>query len=521
MWCALTIPALAQGWPNSGGNAGRNGQNNAFGPLSARAVWSGSRPSVIAWQPVIDNGRVFVVRQSGLAPAGEPNGSPVVCHEVRSGAELWVHHVPYANGEWTTWLLGTSNGRVYASRSGNGASVRARIHALDQHTGALVWVSRATIDAGAYDGVVFAPNGDLVVASFRTIWRIRARDGSTVWSAPRNGSVSGNCGAALRAGTSGGAVYVADATTGGNVLKRFDLATGAFLYQSPVMPGYTIQNAPMVGPDGTVYLNRTQNSAPVDYFYAFADTGSAFVQRWRVPAQWSTAAEFAVGRDGSVYMQQPNGHLAALDPRTGAVRATTTAPLGAEKPRFVVDADGRLFVSNGGFAGGRLWSFNRDLSLRWSLPVPNINIGGPALARDGTLIAAGTGNTLLALRSPSPWADVGGRVNATRAAALSGRGTATSGNLVTLQLRSAAPGARSMLIIGAAPWQLPVLGGALVPFPQAVVGGLPINGKGDLDLRLRWPRLPVGARVWFQHWFADPTAPFGLAASNGLRATSR
>src|SRR5207244_4384337 len=37
--------------------------------------------------------------------------------------------------------------------------------------------------------------------------------------------------------------------------------------------------------------------------------------------------------------------------------------------------------------------------LRWSLAVPNVNQGGPALGADGTLVIAGIGTSLHALRS--------------------------------------------------------------------------------------------------------------------------
>lgn len=104
------------------------------------------------------------------------------------------------------------------------------------------------------------------------------------------------------------------------------------------MSGFTIQQTPMVGGDGTVYLNRTQNNAATDFFYAFTDTGTAFLQRWSVASQWTTNSEFAEGKDGSVYMLRPGEILTALDPATGAVRASYPTPLGAANPRIAVDA---------------------------------------------------------------------------------------------------------------------------------------------------------------------------------------
>jgi hypothetical protein len=514
---ALAAALPAQDWPNSGGNPQRNGQSHEYGPLSANLLWSGSRSSIIAWQPMIAGRRVFVVRQTGFPPGGEPNGSPVLCHDLDTGRELWRADVPFRTGDWTTWILGTSGLQVYASRAGNGASVSAPVHALDQATGNQVWISRDAVDAGAYDGVVFAPDGDLIVASFRRIWRIRATDGTTVWSAPRQASVSGNCGAA----TFGDAVYVADAVAGGHVLKRFDLATGAFRYQSPTMPGFTLQQTPMVGPDGSVYLNRTQNNAAVDFFYAFADTGSAFVQKWSVPSMPGAGAEYGIGRDGSVYMVRPGELLTRLDPTTGAVRNTVPTPLGYATTRFAIDADGRLFVSNGGFATGRVYSFEPDLTLRWSVPVTNVNIGGPALGADGTLVVAGIGTNLVAYRTPSPWTTLqGGIPGGPGQPQLAGRGSLTAGYDVTLHLAGARPGSPSVLVLGAAMANLPLFGGTLVPRPDITVG-LTTGPAGGAALTFAWPLgIPSGASFWSQYWIVDPAASLGLAATHGLRGVT-
>ncbi|HYE62524.1 MAG TPA: PQQ-binding-like beta-propeller repeat protein [Phycisphaerales bacterium] len=405
-----TIPGLALSvsggdWTNAGGNQGRNGLSSELGPDSATDVlWTGGRSSMIAWQPVIAGRRVFVVRQSQFMP--EQTGSPVVCMDLDDGHEVWFKTIPANQGDWTTWLAGVSHGRVFVSRSGNGATVSAKLWALDAASGNHLWPtgSQDLIDAGPYDGVVFADDGDPVVASFRTIKRINAEDGTTVWTAARVGSVSGNCGGAIH----NGAVYVADAVVGGHAIKKFDLVTGAFLYQSPVMAGFTIQNTPMVSPDGTIYLSRVQNNAGVDYFYAINDNGSQMSIRWSAPAGYSTSSEFAVGNDGSVYMWGPVVQNAAFIERRaaadGALISQTEARIPADfaAPRLAVDRDGRVYFSNGAFSNGRLYSFNADLTQRWSIPVPNINIGAPALGEGGTLVVAGVGTNIFALRTDRP-----------------------------------------------------------------------------------------------------------------------
>ncbi|MEP0846555.1 MAG: PQQ-binding-like beta-propeller repeat protein [Phycisphaerae bacterium] len=396
MICA-TLPALvmlvrpvpADDWTNAGGNAGRNGQTGELGPDAADVLWSTGPSTIICWQPVIEGNRVFAVRQSGFPPGGEPNGSPIYAYDLDTGAVLWSVNIPYNSGDWTTWVAGVKNGLVFASRSGNGASVSAVLYALDAATGAVAWTSDDEIDAGPYDGVVFAPDGDPIIASFTTIKRFNAEDGTTVWSVPRVCSVSGNCGGALF----GDALYIADAVPGGHKVFRHDLATGVRQYGSAVLPGFTLQNSPMVGPDGTVYLARVQNNATVDYFYALVDEDGTLTQRWGVPARWTTSSEFGVGPDGSVYMIGAGDVIQRLDPATGAV-LNSSAPLATDSPggnltpRMAVDRDGRLFVSNGQFSTGRFYSFNADLSSRWDVSVPNINIGAPAVGERGTLVIA-------------------------------------------------------------------------------------------------------------------------------------
>ncbi|HPA81413.1 MAG TPA: PQQ-binding-like beta-propeller repeat protein, partial [Thermoanaerobaculales bacterium] len=384
-------------WQNSGGTPARDGRSDELGPTTADLLWSGGRPSLIAWQPITDGDRVFMVRQADW-PSSPPEDSPVVAMDLATGAELWAIHLPYEPGDWTTWIAAAHSGLVFASRAGNGASVSAKMYALDQEDGSVEWASSGEVDSGAYDGVVLAPDGDLLVGNFGSLMRIDAGDGSTVWSVPRVCSVSSSCGPA----TSGDAVYVADATGGGHVIVRHDLATGAVQYQSPVMPGFTLQNTPFVGPDGTVYLSRTQENPATDYFYAFEDTGTALVERWHVPAAWTAFTELAVTADGSPFMLAPGYELVRLDPVTGAtVDSAGLFPECTYGTRMATDGNGTFYLGNGSFDDGRLRVFDADLDLLWETPVTNINIGGPAIGHGGALVACGVGTDVRAYR-PEP-----------------------------------------------------------------------------------------------------------------------
>lgn len=398
----LALPAFADDWSNAGGNAGRNGQSGERGPDSATTIWTTAPTSIIAWHPVAEGDRVFAVRQTGFPPEPASDRSPIVCLDLNTGAELWRTDLPFNAGEWTTWIAGVRDGRVYASRSGNGATSNALLYCLDAATGAILWHSQDTINAGPYDGVVFAPDGDPVVADFNRITRFDHATGQTVWRVNRVCTVSSSCGGAIH----GDAIYVADAVVGGNAIKKFDLGTGAFAYQSSLMPGFTLQNTPMVSPDGTIYLSRTQNNPATDFFYAFDDTGSLLVERWAVPAQWTTSSEFAVHPDDdSVYMLAPGLLVTRLDPSDGTILAQAAASIvndGATSnttPRMAIDRDGRLYMTNGAFTNGRLYAFDEDLALLWETAFPSVNIGGTVLAANGTLIVAGTGTNMRAYRT--------------------------------------------------------------------------------------------------------------------------
>jgi outer membrane protein assembly factor BamB len=168
------------------------------------------------------------------------------------------------------------------------------------------------------------------------------------------------------------------------------------------MPGFTLQNTPMVGPDGTIYLSRTQSNPGVDYIYAFTDTGTGFVEKWHVPAFANPFAEFGVGPDGTVYFAVPGPRLARLDPANGQIVDQTDVLAGFTAAHVAIDAHGRVFLSNSAFGTGRLYAYEADLTPRWSVPVTNINIGGPALGENGTLVVCGVGTDLRAYRTTDP-----------------------------------------------------------------------------------------------------------------------
>ncbi len=430
---------------------------------------------------------------------------------------------------------------MYASRSSN--QQPAPIRALDAATGAPVWTSSATTEAFAYDGVVFAPDGDLIVGDFASLTRIEASDGSTVWSTPRPCPVSGNCGAAV----TDSAAFIDEQVVGGQVVTKVDLATGAMLYSSPTMPGgFIAQNAPFVSVDGsTVYFSRTQNNATVDFLYAFQDTGTALVQLWSRAVRWTTSHEHGIGPDGSIYAVSPADELMRLDPTTGNILDATAplSPLGGPNasPKTAIDALGNVYFSNGWGSSpasdGRLWAFDATLSTTlFTLNLDRQNNGGPALARDGTLVVADRFG-VYAYRSELALAYCTGKTSSLGCVpfvATAGTPSVAGTGAFSIQMLDALPGEAGILLYSSKKANLDFHGGKLcvkTPFVRVLppkfaknTGVPPCSGvlsrnfnnviQGGND-----PGLTLGARVFAQWRQRDPADPagFGDSLSNAVR----
>jgi hypothetical protein len=101
-------------------------------------------------------------------------------------------------------------------------------------------------------------------------------------------------------------------------------------------------------------------------------------------------ASFGVGPDATVYSYSIDDRVIRLDPANGTVlNSSDPIPFEASafRPRMAIDSAGKIFVTNGGVNDGMLFSFNADLTNRWSDPVPVI--GGPAIGQLGVLIVCG------------------------------------------------------------------------------------------------------------------------------------
>jgi len=365
-------------------------------------LWQGSTSAQLAQHPVTEGGRVFSTRIENFSDI--PDSAFIVAQNLFTGAMLWKKQVPISfSDSWSTQVLGVRDGQVYASRASNGSNSEY-MYALDVRDGSILWISADLVNqAGSVDSVAFAPNGDVIHGNFQTLVRIDHTNGKTLWRTVRLCPTSSGCSTAVI----GNRIYAwedFDMPDGLHlVISRFDAATGARLYSSaPLKIGlFTIEQiVPLVGPGFTVYAPLADNT-PADTFVALQDTGTALQEKWRVPMGYPVFGSFGVGPDGSVYTYSRANEVLRLDPETGQIQNTSN-PIPTDtftlEPRMAIDALGRVFLSNGASNLGALYSFNADLTVRWSQSIPNIY--GPALGQNGTLVIAGSGTEFRVYQTP-------------------------------------------------------------------------------------------------------------------------
>jgi hypothetical protein len=156
---------------------------------------------------------------------------------------------------------------------------------------------------------------------------------------------------------------------------------------------------------------------------------------------------------------------------------------------------------------------------------PNADVGVADFDDDGVpdLLLTGFSKEILLGRLDPSWIDIGGGLAGTLAEPLLyGAGTTLPGQSVSLALAYARPGSVAWLVLGLSDLSLPFKGGTLVPVPELIIGGLPVDAAGEATLDTLWPAgLPPGSAVFLQEWVVDPVGPKGFAATNGVRATAQ
>jgi PKD repeat protein len=390
----ITNQIVADNWPvGSGGKPSRHSLTTESGPEAATLLWQNGVSAVIAQQAVIEGNIVAMSRIFNINNVLQ--GTAVVAQDLTSGDTLWTKILPvdFPDSDWRSRVSAINNGKIYATRSGN--TNYSYMYALDVTDGSIIWKSEGLVNESSTESCAFAPNGDLIVGNFDNIIRINAMDGTTVWQTDRNCPTSNG----QEVSVYGNRGYYWEPAVAGPKISVIDLETGNYLYSSESLSAGLIQQlGMMIGPDGVIYAPRSMNNATTDFLFAMKDNGSGFEELWSTPIGFIPFSTSGIGPDGSIYSYSPSGEVLRLNPEDGLVMNTsqTVFTSTGASPRMAIDANGYVFVTNGEFATGKLFSFNPDLTLRWAENITNVNIGGPAIGNGGTMIVCGVGTNVKA-----------------------------------------------------------------------------------------------------------------------------
>jgi len=181
-------------------------------------------------------------------------------------------------------------------------------------------------------------------------------------------------------------------------IAAYDINTGLELYTSSQLSGGLVQQLGFfAGSDGTIYLPRCQNNPVTDSLFALIDNGTQLKRKWAIPIGYTPFATGGEGPDGTIYAYDRSNQVIRVNPENGDILNTSQAIFTTEtrQGRMAIDAAGIVYITNGGFTTGKLYVFNPDLTLRWEQAVQNVNVGGPAIGKDGTMVVCGTGTNVL------------------------------------------------------------------------------------------------------------------------------
>lgn len=381
-----TAQIYAQGWNvGSGGNSSRNCLSSvAIGPTVADILWQKQAVSVFHQQTVIDGDVVVTCPIININDV--LHGTLIIARDLYTGDTLWTKDLPvdFPDTDWRNRVSSFKNGVIFATRAGNTNS--SYLYALDALAGSILWKSAAFLDEYGSESCSFTDNGNLIAGNLFDIVCINAASGETIWQTPRVFPCPTSGGQEVSVYGNRGYYWISGGY--GPKIVAINLETGENLYSSEsVSPGLFQQLCLFIGTDGTLYAPRTQNNPATDFIVAFQDNGDTLVEKWRVPMGYFPFSTSGEGPDGSIYTYSSSGELIRLDPANGEI-LNTSVPFLVEpinSPRMAIDKAGQIFVTNGG-ENGAMYSFNPDLTLRWSANVGVLNHSGPALADNGTLI---------------------------------------------------------------------------------------------------------------------------------------
>lgn len=155
--------------------------------------------------------------------------------------------------------------------------------------------------------------------------------------------------------------------------------------------GEPLVAAPVVGPDGTLYVCIGNYSDASGSLVALNADGS---EKWRAAVGLIGSAPI-VGPDGTIYAAVRGGTLYAINPKDGSTK--WFAKNAVDSPAaLAAGADGTIYAASA--ASDLLFAFKPNGSRKWTFKAAGKIVTAPVVGGDGTIYAGVSDNSLVAVR---------------------------------------------------------------------------------------------------------------------------
>jgi len=401
----LANHSTAQNWGVLHGNNERNGISKLSGPQSVNSpLWTvnNATHTNIACN-IYTFGDYFVNSRRSSQKA------IIECRNLQTGALLWTS--PHISDTSMLYVTAFNEDAVYAHDYHTG-----NYYAFNRINGSIKWVyDGGSYTFGPYDSPIFTCEGNLVInsslddfhSSAELLICLDKETGNVLWNNINWVPYLPN---KVKAAHANKLYMITGAAVGmPKKLVAVDLTNGNNLYYSYNLPGSDGQNySPFIGPDGTIYFFRDPVLGTGDggTLFSFTDTGSDFLLNWTYLANYtSSSSSSAIDLNGNILIHD-NGRIKRIDKQSGLPTDSTTFIGTLTYATILTGADSAIYVSN---KSGQNFAFSFDLqTLIWSKTTSSNTYSAPVLAKDGTMIFAGTGTSIEAYKfsgSRAPVAD--------------------------------------------------------------------------------------------------------------------
>jgi outer membrane protein assembly factor BamB len=375
-----TSHGLAGGreWPMLHGGFTHAGASRAAGPSSGAHSWTFTPGG-----PYLDD---------GISPAVGPNGTVYLLQGYERNSRLiaisptthkilWSWYSGAEEGAYRSTPAVAPNGDVYVVTDGFGSSLIAI-----KGGGATLWTLNGL---GLQGSPTIGPDGTIYVQSASSeLYAVDPQDGHVYWKfAASTGSVGvrgspaiSQDGKRLYLPSGGGDLYaLSTGPAGGRLFWTYHI-------QGP-KDGH-IENAPAVGPDGTIYVatGGHSGSTPSD-IEAVSPDGTL---RWAYVSNGTFETTPAVTAAGQVVAGNDDGTVVAVRQTDGTLAWSYAAPGKVGENGFynssaASDAKGKIYIQN----QNRFFAISPKGSVLWSAaPKQNYVGSSPAIDDSGVLYVA-------------------------------------------------------------------------------------------------------------------------------------